>query len=82
MSATAEDVLTLALRNIEVGPVVQQRRAAPTESDLWWGNSLRGSRKRELVAAATQKFFAPLQTAATYILCARQRRGSNRGPWR
>jgi hypothetical protein len=35
MSATDEDVLTLALRNIEVGPVVQQRRAAPTESDLW-----------------------------------------------
>ena len=29
MSATAEDVLTLTLRNIEVGPVVQQRRAAP-----------------------------------------------------
>src|SRR5688572_14759610 len=33
MSATADDVLTLTLRNIEVGPVVQQRRPAPTESD-------------------------------------------------
>jgi hypothetical protein len=32
MPATAEDVLTLTLRNIEVGPVVQQRRPAPTEA--------------------------------------------------
>ena len=29
----AEEVLTLSLRNIEVGPVLQQRRPAPTESD-------------------------------------------------
>jgi hypothetical protein len=33
MPGTAEDVLTLTLRNIEVGPVLQQRRPAPTESD-------------------------------------------------
>ena len=33
MLATAEDLLTLTLRNIEVGPVLQQRRPAPTESD-------------------------------------------------
>jgi hypothetical protein len=33
MPGTAEDVLTLTLRNIEVGPVLQQRRSAPTESD-------------------------------------------------
>jgi hypothetical protein len=29
----AEEILTLTLRNIEVGPVLQQRRAAPTESE-------------------------------------------------
>ena len=29
----AEEVLTLSLRNIEVGPILQQRRPAPTESD-------------------------------------------------
>ena len=33
MPGTAGDVLTLTLRNIEVGPVLQQRRPAPTESD-------------------------------------------------
>jgi hypothetical protein len=33
MPGTAEDVLTLTLRNIEVGPLLQQRRPAPTESD-------------------------------------------------
>ena len=33
MPTAAEDVLTLTLRNIEVGPVLQQRRSAPTESD-------------------------------------------------
>jgi hypothetical protein len=33
MPAAAEDVLTLTLRNIEVGPVLQQRRPAPTEAD-------------------------------------------------
>ena len=33
MAVAAEEVLTLTLRNIEVGPVVQQRRAAPTDSD-------------------------------------------------
>lgn len=33
MPATAEDVLTLTLRHIELGPLVQQRRPAPTEAD-------------------------------------------------
>jgi hypothetical protein len=33
MPGTTEDLLTLTLRNIEVGPVLQQRRPAPTESD-------------------------------------------------
>jgi hypothetical protein len=33
MPWTAEDVLTLTLRNIEGGPLLQQRRPVPTESD-------------------------------------------------
>jgi hypothetical protein len=33
MPGTAEEATALTLRNIEVGPVLQQKRSAPTESD-------------------------------------------------
>jgi hypothetical protein len=33
MPSVIEETLTLSLRNIQVGPVLQQRRSAPIESD-------------------------------------------------